>query len=216
MPDSTPKRPKGAARPRPRAAGRLGPWVDAMREAMSGRRDAVVRCDGCVGCCASSQFVHIGPDEVETLAAIPRALLFPAPGAPRGHVLLGYDAEGRCPMLAGDRCSIYEVRPRTCRTYDCRVFVASGVDVGDDKPLVARRARAWRFTVRTPEDRRARDALRAASEFLRERDASLPEDVRPVTPTQRAVLSLAVQHLFTGSTTPPLSRVVAAIRRRRP
>ena len=33
-------------------------------------------------------------------------------------------------MLVDGRCSIYEHRPRTCRTYDCRIFTATGLDVG--------------------------------------------------------------------------------------
>ena len=32
-------------------------------------------------------------------------------------------------------CSIYDHRPRTCRTFDCRVFAAAGVAVDADKPL---------------------------------------------------------------------------------
>lgn len=38
---------------------------------------------------------------------IPAELLFPAPGLPKGHVLLGYDANGHCPMLAEGGCSIF-------------------------------------------------------------------------------------------------------------
>lgn len=63
-------------------------------------------------------FIHIKPEEAEAIQRIPRALLFPAPGRPKGHLLMGYDGEGRCPMLAGDECSIYEHRPQTCRDYE--------------------------------------------------------------------------------------------------
>ena len=58
--------------------------------------------------------------------AHPAALRFPRPGRPKGHVVLGYDEHGRCPMLGDHGCTIYEHRPRTCRTYDCRVFAATG------------------------------------------------------------------------------------------
>src|SRR5688572_23451385 len=102
------------------AAGRFSEWLVEMQHALRGERDAAVPCDGCTACCTSSQFIHIEPDETETLAQIPRELLFPAPGSP-GHVVLGYDDHGRCPMLVDEKCSIYEHRPRTCRTYDCRV-----------------------------------------------------------------------------------------------
>lgn len=184
-----------------------------MRDAMRGVSAAAVPCDGCVGCCASSQFVHVGPEETEALAAIPRDLLFPAPGLARGNVVMGYDQRGRCPMLVDDRCSIYAHRPRACRTYDCRVFAATGVDVGDDKPLVAKSARAWRFSIRSAEDRRTRDALRAAAAYLEEHGRALPEGLRPATPTQRAVLAVRIEHLFRGNATPSVQRVAAALAR---
>ena len=36
-------------------------------------------------------------------------------------------------MLIDNQCSIYEHRPRTCRTYDCRVFAAAGLDDTDER-----------------------------------------------------------------------------------
>lgn len=89
-------------------------------------------CGDCTACCTSSQFIHIAPDETETLGHIPDELLFDAPGFPAGHVVLGYDENGHCPMLVDGACSIYAHRPRTCRTYDCRIFPATGIDLGDE------------------------------------------------------------------------------------
>jgi Fe-S-cluster containining protein len=141
-----------------------------MEGALRGEHDADVPCGGCTACCTASQFVHIAPDEIDTLANIPAALLFPAPRSPRGHVLLGYDERGHCPMLVDDQCSIYEHRPRTCRTYDCRVFPATGLTPDDDdKVLIAERAARWRFTFPTAEDREAHAAVRAAAALLRSR-----------------------------------------------
>ena len=122
-------------------------------------------CDGCTACCTSSQFVPIGPDESDTLAHIPAALLFPAPRLPKGHYVLGYDERGHCPMLVEGRCSIYEHRPRTCRTYDCRIFTATGLEVdaeADTKADIAARARRWRFSFPTAEDRRRHAAVQVA------------------------------------------------------
>ena len=144
------------------AAGEFSSWLDEMRSALRGERDSDVPCGGCTACCTSSQFVHIEPDETDTLAYIPSELLFPAPRMPQGHVLLGYDERGHCPMLIDDQCSIYEHRPRTCRIYDCRIFTATGVEVDDDKPEIARRVRRWVFTFPTEADRECRDAVRAA------------------------------------------------------
>ena len=90
---------------------------------------AEVPCGSCVACCRSSMFIQIEPDEKRTIARIPRELLFPAPGRPKGHWVMGYDEAWRCPMLVEERCSIYEDPPRTCRMFDCRVM-AAGLGAG--------------------------------------------------------------------------------------
>jgi hypothetical protein len=147
-------------------AGRFSEWFDELHAALRGEMDAVVPCDGCTACCTSSQFVHIAPDETDALAHVPAALRFPAPGLPAGHVVLGYDEHGRCPMLVDGACSIYSHRPRTCRTYDCRVFAATGVMPDASQPDIATRVRQWQFVVATDADRTLQARLRqAADEF---------------------------------------------------
>ena len=166
-------------------AGEFSSWLADMQTALRGENDSHVPCDGCTACCTSSQFVHIGPDETDTLAHIPPELLFPAPRLPRGHLILGYDERGHCPMLVDGRCSIYAHRPRTCRTYDCRVFAATGVrvDEGDaSKSSIAGRAGRWRFRYRN-------DAARAQHEAVREMAAVL-DDRHRLSPTQLAVLAV--------------------------
>jgi uncharacterized protein len=138
----------------PLDAGELNEWLDGLQLALSGRGTSDVPCDGCTACCRASQFVTIAPDETDTLAHVPPSLVSPAPGAPSGHVVMGYDGRGHCPMLVDDRCSIYPHRPRACRTYDCRVFAAAGVaaDDGDQRSPqapIARRAGRWRFRYAT-------------------------------------------------------------------
>jgi hypothetical protein len=162
--------------------------------------------------------VHIGPDEVDALAHIPRELLFPAPRMPKGHVLMGYDEQGRCPMLGDGGCSIYAHRPRTCRTYDCRVFPASGVELddgpgGDDagKAAIAQRSRRWRFTHPTERDRAEHDAVRAAAAYVRDHHAELPEDSVPVTATQRAVLAVEIHRTFLDDPEPDIEAVRVTI-----
>ncbi len=182
-----------------------------LQGAIRGERGSEAPCGSCTACCTSSQFVHVGPDETDTLARIPAALLFPAPRQPPGHVLLGYDERGHCPMLVDGRCSIYEHRPRTCRTYDCRVLPAAGLteDSGDsgDKAAIAHQAGRWRFDFPTQDDRDRRDAVRAAARFLEEHRALLPAGAVPTSPTRIAVLAIAVSEVFlhhdgdTGRTT---------------
>ncbi len=190
-------------------AGDFSAWLAGMKLALAGKADSDVPCDGCTACCTSSQFVHIEPDETETLARIPAALLFPAPRQPRGNVLLGYDEKGHCPMLIDGACSIYEHRPRTCRTYDCRVFPAAGVDLDDaDKAAVARRARQWRFDFPAEIDHVERDAVKAAARFVAEHDDLFPDGATPVSATQRAVLAVGLVDAFIGHDAETDQRVV--------
>jgi hypothetical protein len=192
------------------AAGDFSSWMVEIQAAIRGERGSVVPCGGCTACCTSSQFVHIEPDETDTLAHIPAELLFPAPRLPRGHVVLGYDERGHCPMLIDNQCSIYEHRPRTCRTYDCRVFPAAGIGVDDnddDKVLIGRQARRWKFSFPTEADQTQQDAVRTAAAFLDDHAGLLPDGAAPTNATQRAVVAIELHDAFlcrddeTGRTT---------------
>jgi Fe-S-cluster containining protein len=179
------------------AAGNFSSWVAGMQAALRGDADSDVPCGGCSACCTSSQFVHIGPDEIDALAHIPADLLFPAPQRPAGHVVLGYDERGHCPMLVDDRCSIYAHRPQTCRMYDCRVFTASGVELDDEsKAEIAARTRRWRFDFPTPADGARFDACRAAATFVHAHRDGLPDDFVPRNATEAAVLAVDLHDVF--------------------
>ena len=185
------------------AAGDFSAWAEEMLDAIRRNGGSDVPCGGCTACCTSFQFVHIEPDETGTLARIPAELLFPAPGLPAGHVVLGYDERGHCPMLVDGQCSIYEDRPRTCRTYDCRVFPAAGVaPEGDDKVLIARRAQRWQFGYPTPADHDRHDAVRSAAAFLAEHADLLGGGPAAANSTRLAVLALEIHDLFLGGTDP--------------
>ena len=103
---------------------------------------------------------------------------------PEGHLLLGFDEHGRCPMLVRGACSIYESRPRTCRTYDCRVFAAAGV-TPDEQPDIAAQVRRWRFS----------EELRPGADgrLGRIRAAVDPTVSRPLERALRAVAPVAVE-----------------------
>ncbi|MCA1691161.1 MAG: YkgJ family cysteine cluster protein [Actinobacteria bacterium] len=179
------------------SAGSFSSWLSDMQSALRGERASDVPCGECTACCTSSQFVDIEPDETKTLSRIPRQLLFPAPGLPKGHVLLGYDENGHCPMLVENRCSIYDDRPRTCRTYDCRVFPAAGLYPDDDeKAAIARQARRWRFTPATDADRNRHAAVRSAATFLGQNQDRFSHAGVPSDPTQLAVLAVEVHDAF--------------------
>jgi hypothetical protein len=108
---------------------------------------------------------------------------------------MGYDERGHCPMLVDERCSIYEHRPRTCRTYDCRVFPAAGVTPDPGSP-VSERARQWTFRHPSDQDRTEHDAVRAAAAFLEARHDEVFPDAPLPTETQRAVMAIDVHELF--------------------
>lgn len=197
------------------AAGAFSAWLVDMGRALRGEGQSDVPCGGCTGCCTSSQFIHIGPDELDTLAHIPTALLFPTPRRPRGHVLMGYDERGHCPMLIDGQCSIYDHRPKTCRTYDCRVFPASGLALDDDpdKAQIARRARRWRFDHPAELDSVEHAAVRAAARYLQQRRGDFGEGELPGNATQLAVLAIELHELFLGSADPDPVAVRVELRR---
>jgi hypothetical protein len=179
----------------PRPAGDFSHWLAGVEAAIAGRRGSDVPCDGCTACCAASQFIPIEPNETDTLAHIPRALLFPAPRRPPGHLVLGYDDRGHCPMLADGRCSIYEHRPRACRTYDCRVYAAAGLrpDLARQQGI-ADRVDEWQFDHPEPADGIRHAAVRAAAAHLVGHPDDFP-DGRPGT-ARLAVLAVELHHLF--------------------
>ena len=193
-------------------AGELGSWLRGMRSALAGARDADVPCDGCVACCTSAQFVHVAPDEQAALASIPAELLVPAPGMPEGHLVMGYDERGRCPMLGDHGCTIYEHRPQTCRTYDCRVFAATGV--GPGLSAVGDRVRRWRFRLPTVDDERRAAALRAADAFVAENSGTLLAERGPTTTTQVALLAVRAHEAFLAGEAPSVEEVAKHLTRR--
>jgi Fe-S-cluster containining protein len=175
-------------------AGEFSTWLRRTRSAHLNDTAVDVPCGDCAACCTSSYFIHIRPDETGTLGQIPDELLVAAPGLPKGHVVIGYDEHGRCPMLRDGRCSIYEHRPLTCRTYDCRVFAAAGIDA--DRPAITERARGWAFDHATEDDRRERSAVRAAATFLQGREECFAGGAQADNPAHVAVLAVKVYDVF--------------------
>jgi hypothetical protein len=180
-------------------AGPFGAWLAAARASLRGEGHGLdVPCGDCVGCCTSSLFIHVRPEESATLAVIPARLLVRAPGRPRGHRLLGFTEAGSCPMFTARACSIYAQRPRTCRDYDCRMFAAAGIDAGDGKDV-------------SQEERRAHAAVRAAARFIREQRASFPGAAAPSAPADVAVLALKVYEVFVQPRLEPAAATAASV-----
>ena len=178
-------------------AGDFSTWLSDMRKALETGCGIDVPCGDCDACCSSSLFIHVGKDEKNALRHIPEELLFKAPGLPEGTRLMGYDARGRCPMLTDKGCTIYTHRPVTCRTFDCRVFAATGVTFNDaNGTRIAERAARWRFSYTSDNDRDEHTALKKAADFLRDHARLFPEGFIPRNGTQLAVLAVRVSILY--------------------
>jgi Fe-S-cluster containining protein len=179
-------------------AGAFSAWLARSRNALLESSGSDVDCGDCRGCCRSSYFIHIRPEETSTLERIDPRLLFAAPAMPRGNVLMGYDEHGRCPMLVGGDCSIYPQRPQTCRRYDCRIFAATGLAAGDEdeKSEINERVRRWRFSYPTEQDRLEHDAILAAADFIARHPECFPNGMVPTAPSHLALLAIKVYGVF--------------------
>jgi Fe-S-cluster containining protein len=178
-------------------AGDFSTWLRSIRSALVKESGVDVDCGECKACCTSSYFIHIRPEEAQTLTKINKKLLFAAPGLPKGNVLLGYYENGHCPMQKDSRCTIYEHRPITCRNYDCRIFAAAGIAAGDeDKALITQQTERWRFDYPTKLDHDQHMAVQAAVRFLREHGECFPAGAVPSNPSQLAIFAIKVYDVF--------------------
>jgi hypothetical protein len=178
-------------------AGQFSAWLKQTREAQLEPRDIDVACGDCTACCTSSYFIHVRPDDKAAISHIPKELLFPAPGLPKGNMVLGFDENGHCPMLVNNRCSIYEFRPQTCRTYDCRLFTAVGIPAGGaDKSLINQKAHEWEFDYPSLRDFTEQQAVKSALSFLQKNKTLFPEGVVPDHPTPLALMAIKIYFIF--------------------
>lgn len=116
-----------------------------------------VPCNGCTACCRSP---HMPPELTEEeITKYPDAEL----NEEFGKWSLPRKEDGSCVKLIDNKCSIYGDRPKVCRVFDCRVYVAAGLLPGDD-PILAEALNEWEpFRLPTREDKITFIALRMAS-----------------------------------------------------
>jgi uncharacterized protein len=178
------------------AAGPFSDWLRAMRAALAGSSGMDVACGDCVGCCTSSYFIKVRAHEKAAIEQIGADCLRPVPGGSSGNLLMGFDAQGHCFMFANGGCSIYTNRPETCRTYDCRVFTAAGMNAGEDKSVINERIASWRFDYPNPRDHEEHRAVTAAASFLRQHPVRFPGGRIPSRPSEIAVLAVKSYQVF--------------------
>ena len=177
-------------------AGDFSAWLRDMRRALAGGPGMDVACGTCVGCCTSSYYIKVRPHEGEALRHIPPEHRSAAQGEPEGTWLMGYDAQGHCPMFGAGGCSIYPHRPETCRIYDCRVFTAAGMNAGAGRSVINERVARWRFEYPTEEARLEHRAVTAAAAFLRQHPVRFPGGHIPSRPADIAVLAVKSYTVF--------------------
>lgn len=169
---------------------------------------ADVPCGSCNACCRTFHQLHLRPGERRARKRLPKEYLSVAPGLPPGYLLLGYTEQGACPMLVGGRCTMYHDRPLVCRTYDCRLYAATGVE--PDRAEIAAQVRRWRFVYPEREDRDLQAAVLAAVRFIRETPACLPSEAARRQPIRLATLAVVAHERFLpGATVGARRRPVA-------
>ena len=179
----------GAARAIP-----FGTWLRATLATLQDDVPADVPCGPCNACCRTFHQLHLRPGERRARKLLPKEYLSFAPGLPPGYLVLGYTERGACPVLVGGRCTIYEDRPLVCRTYDCRLYAATGVEA--DRAEIAEQVRRWRFAYLAPEDRELHDAVLAAVRFIRATPACLPSEAARRQPIRVATLAVVSHDRF--------------------
>jgi uncharacterized protein len=172
-------------------------WLRRIKKALAENSSMKVSCGECNACCRSSFFIHVNPEETRTLCRVPKELLFPAPLWPKGHMILGYDKHGRCPMLVRNKCSIYKFRPATCRSFDCRILSASGLVEEDNiNQPVFQQARRWKFTYTTKVDKILHSAVHDAAKFMMSHPDCIKDNVFSGDAIQISVLAIKVYYVF--------------------
>jgi Fe-S-cluster containining protein len=172
----------------------FGSWVTATLDTLLRDVPADVPCGPCNACCRTCHQIHLRPGEKRARKRLPKEYLTVARGLPPGYLLLGYTEDGACPVLIGGRCTIYEDRPLVCRTYDCRLYAATGVE--PDRAEIAVQVRRWRFTYPGEEDRERQEAVLAALRFIRETPSCLPGEAARRQPIRLATLAVVAHELF--------------------
>jgi hypothetical protein len=80
-----------------------------------------VPCAGCSACC---YYDGIPVDKKRDRRRLPHLL---TERTRDGDLVLQRHADGACVHLGERGCTVYEHRPSTCRSFDCRAFAAMGL-----------------------------------------------------------------------------------------
>ena len=178
-------------------AGDFDAWLQRILLSFKTGEAVDVPCGECRGCCSAGRFVHLTPSDQSAHSTIPKQFLQRTPGMPKGNAVMGYLADGLCPMQKDGNCSIYPSRPSTCRTFDCRVLAAAGLHVGGRwSERINERVQAWRFSFLSEDSQNRLKAIRSTASFIEQHPDTFPGGRVPSEPTTIAVLAIKVHPVF--------------------
>jgi Fe-S-cluster containining protein len=86
--------------------------------------EATVNCGHCTACCRDAPLIVLTEGErPEPFDKMVRIVVECDDGKEKSFWLLPHQPNGDCYYLRDGQCSVYEQRPKMCRTFDCR-FIA--------------------------------------------------------------------------------------------
>jgi hypothetical protein len=176
-------------------AGDFGTWISARLNPETAS-NAVVACGECTACCTTFEGITIHHDETETLAAISSFHLRRDTRFANGAQILIANPDRTCPMLVRGSCSIYPVRPRACRAFDCRSLAAADlIDTEGPGAQLGARANQWEFTYDEASKRRQLAVLDAV-EFIHRHSVAFRSRGFTYEPTVTATQAIQIHELF--------------------
>jgi Fe-S-cluster containining protein len=129
----------------------IGSVTTYMRKLEQGRRDGNVRvpCGSCNACCRTP-YLLIELQDGE-LGDFPEAVRLEEETGSGNRWMLPKAEDGSCAHLIDGKCSIYQRRPKCCRSYDCRVHILVGC--GPNDPILVEALSQWQdLELKTTED----------------------------------------------------------------
>ena len=173
-------------------AGSFSAWLEMTKKSIANGTGITVPCGSCGACCRSAFYIAVRQNEIKAFAHIPKELLSEIPGVPEVYYI-GFNEQGHCPLLIDDLCSIYEYRPHSCKTFDCRVYTATGIKLDkEDNSPINMRVNEWKFSYATKNDRIQQGNLLRAVSILKENLD--PGSMDPPTENRRLLALNAILH----------------------
>jgi Fe-S-cluster containining protein len=155
--------------------GSLSTWLRKTRQVLdaieAGRPAAInVPCGACTACCHGYE-TEIGPQDDPSLATVP--------GTRYARVLPKGPDGNACLYLVENQCTVYAKRPESCRVYDCRQMLFTGMRGIGRRPYIDAAIEQWDHNqgIRTDDDRRALAVIAQARSAVIQATGGSADDV---------------------------------------